>query len=129
MTNNKAQMRSLIRPERAYVGPKYRLSEDTIDRLVSRSLNDPQWAEICDLLVTWWEEARRQRHRNNAVWTDRAFELSARVVYNMYSSSLLGRRAALELAEDAYGAGWLGIRKSYSSFSGQSSAVQTVFTL
>lgn len=129
MTNNKAQMHSLIRPQRAFVGPKYRLSEETIDRLASKSLGDPEWAEICDLLVTWWEEARRQKHRNNAVWTDRAFELSAKVVYNMYAGSVTGKAAALELVEDAYAAGWQGIKKSYSSFSSQSNAVQPVFQL
>ena len=128
MTNNKAQMHSLIRPDRAFVPPLYRLTDEIIDQMAAKSLNDPDWAKICDLLVQWWEDARRQKHKR-AVWTALAFEMSLDVVYGIYSESPAGRVAALKLVKNAYQFGWQGIQRHYSSFSSQSNTVQTVFQL
>ena len=129
MTNSRAQLRSVVREDRAFVGPSYRLSTQTIDEMLMKSLNDPEWANICDLLVLWWEEGRRQKHKDKAVWTDRAFNMSLKVVYSIYTSSLTGKEAALDLVENAYQYGWQGIKREYSSFNTQKSTVQAVFQL
>ena len=129
MTNPRAQMRSLTREGRELVRPKYRVSDETVNNMLMKSVNDSDWVVICDWLVLWWEDGRREKQQSKAVWTSLAFSLSLDVVYDIYSQSPAGKIAALKLVKNAYQFGWQGIQRHYSSFSSQENTVQTVFQL